>query len=49
MKLFIILGNQLFSSKYLKKYMDHTFFMAEDYDLCTYEKHHNFIKENTNG
>ena len=40
MKLFIILGNQLFSPKYLKKYKDHTFFMAEDYDLCTYEKHH---------
>jgi len=40
MKLFIILGNQLFNPKYLKKYKDHTFFMAEDYDLCTYEKHH---------
>ena len=40
MKLFIILGNQLFSPQYLKKYKDHTFFMAEDYDLCTYEKHH---------
>ena len=40
MKLFIILGNQLFSPQYLKKFKDHTFFMAEDYDLCTYEKHH---------
>ena len=40
MKLFIILGNQLFNPKYLKKYKDHTFFMAEDYGLCTYEKHH---------
>ena len=40
MKLFIILGNQLFNTKYLKKYKDHTFFMAEDYGLCTYEKHH---------
>ncbi len=40
MKLFIILGNQLFSTKYLSDYKDHTFFMAEDYELCTYEKHH---------
>ena len=40
MKLFIILGNQLFNPQYLKKYKDHTFFMAEDYGLCTYEKHH---------
>ena len=40
MKLFIILGNQLFNPQYLKKYKDHTFFMSEDYDLCTYEKHH---------
>ena len=40
MKLFIILGNQLFNPKYLNKYKDHIFFMAEDYGLCTYEKHH---------
>ena len=40
MKLFIILGNQLFNTKYLKKFKDYTFFMAEDYGLCTYEKHH---------
>ena len=40
MKLFIILGNQLFHPRYFKKYKDHTFYMAEDYDLCTYEKHH---------
>ncbi len=40
MKLFIILGNQLFHPQYFKKYKDHTFYMAEDYDLCTYEKHH---------
>ena len=40
MKLFIILGNQLFNPKYLSKYKDYTFFMAEDYGLCTYEKHH---------
>ena len=40
MKLFIILGNQLFNPKYLSKYKDYTFFMSEDYGLCTYEKHH---------
>jgi len=40
MKLFIILGNQLFSPTYFNKYKDHTFFMAEDYGLCTFEKHH---------
>ena len=40
MKLFIILGNQLFNPKYLSEYKDHSFFMAEDYGLCTFEKHH---------
>ncbi len=41
MKLFIILGNQLFPLKYLKPFKkDYHFFMAEDYGLCTYEKHH---------
>ena len=40
MKLFLLLGNQLFSPKYLNKFKDHIFYMAEDYDLCTYEKHH---------
>ena len=40
MKLFIILGNQLFNPKYLSDYKDHTFFMAEDFGLCTFEKHH---------
>ena len=40
MKLFIILGNQLFDPRYLSKYKDYTFFMAEDYGLCTYERHH---------
>ncbi len=41
MKLFFLLGNQLFSEKYLEKFRkDHTFYMAEDYQLCTYEKHH---------
>ena len=41
MKLFFILGNQLFPLKYLDKFKnDHIIFMAEDYQLCTYEKHH---------
>ena len=39
-KLFVILGNQLFDPKFLKKYQNHTFFMAEDYGLCTFQKHH---------
>ena len=40
MKLFIILGNQLFNPNYFKDFKDHIFYMAEDYELCTYEKHH---------
>ena len=41
MKLFFILGNQLFPLKYLARYKnDHLFFMSEDHELCTYEKHH---------
>tara|TARA_A100001037_G_C14992113_1_gene563096 strand:- start:178 stop:471 length:294 start_codon:yes stop_codon:yes gene_type:complete len=40
MKLFIILGNQLFHPTYLSDYKDHIFFMSEDYELCTFEKHH---------
>ena len=41
MKLFFILGNQLFPLKYLDRFKkDHVFFMAEDSGLCTYEKHH---------
>ncbi len=38
--MFIILGNQLFPQKYLKPYKDCIFYMAEDYGLCTYQKHH---------
>ena len=38
--LFIILGNQLFPLNELIKHKDCQFFMAEDYNLCTYEKHH---------
>ena len=40
MKLFIILGNQLFNPYFLKNHKDHVFFMSEDYELCTFEKHH---------
>src|SRR6056300_53037 len=41
MKLFFILGNQLFPTKYIDRFKkDHIFFMAEDKGLCTYEKHH---------
>src|SRR6056300_1630956 len=41
MKLFFILGNQLFPTKYIDRFKkDHTFFIAEDKGLCTYEKHH---------
>jgi deoxyribodipyrimidine photolyase-related protein len=39
-KAFVILGNQLFSKEHLKDYKDCHFFMAEDYGLCSYEKHH---------
>ena len=40
MKLFLVLGNQLFDPNYLRNYKDHQIYMAEDYGLCTYEKHH---------
>jgi len=39
-KIFVILGNQLFHPKELKKLKCEEIFMAEDYGLCTYEKHH---------
>ena len=39
-KAFVILGNQLFSPIHLKSFKDHHFMMAEDYQLCTYVKHH---------
>ncbi len=38
--LFIILGNQLFPLNELINFKDCQFFMAEDYNLCSYEKHH---------
>ncbi len=40
MKLFLILGNQLFNTKFLKEYSDHIFYMAEDFELCSFQKHH---------
>ena len=41
MKLFLILGNQLFPISNFEKFKnDHIFYMAEDYELCSYEKHH---------
>ncbi len=41
MNLFLILGNQLFPLKYLSQYKnDHLFYMAEDYQLCSFQKHH---------
>ena len=39
-KFFVILGNQLFDPKILKKNKCTEVFMAEDYELCTYFKHH---------
>ena len=36
----IILGNQLFPAEYFPKNKDIKIFMVEDWELCTYEKHH---------
>ena len=38
--LFMILGNQLFNPNFLKKLKFDFIFMAEDYELCSYVKHH---------
>ena len=38
--LLVILGNQLFPIKYIKKIKPTVVFMKEDLGLCTYEKHH---------
>ena len=41
-KIFIVLGNQLFNPSYFEKFRnDHLFFICEDFQLCTYQKHHN--------
>ena len=37
---FLLLGDQLFDPKILKQQDCRRVFMAEDYGLCTYEKHH---------
>ena len=37
---FVILGNQLFKPDLLKSCGCQHVFMAEDFGLCTYEKHH---------
>ena len=39
-ELFIVLGNQLFHPNYLKEYKSSLIFLAEDYELCTFIKHH---------
>ena len=38
--LLILLGNQLFHESEIRLAKPRTIFMTEDYDLCTYEKHH---------
>ena len=38
--LLVLLGNQLFPIDEIKKLDTNQIFMAEDYNLCTYEKHH---------
>ena len=38
--IFLLLGNQLFDPQILKDRGCKRVFMAEDYGLCTYEKHH---------
>ena len=38
--LFLILGNQLFNSKYINEYKKCIFFMCEDLELCSSPKHH---------
>ena len=41
MKLFLILGNQLFNLSFFNKFKEnHVFFMCEDYGLCSFQKHH---------
>ena len=40
MKAFVVLGNQLFPTEYLKDFKSYYFFMAEDYGLCSFVKHH---------
>ena len=40
-KIFIILGNQLFNPRFIEKFKkDHIIFICEDFELCSYQKHH---------
>ncbi|MBB42693.1 MAG: cryptochrome/photolyase family protein [Rhodospirillaceae bacterium] len=39
-RFFVLFGNQLFNPKILKALNCNHVFMAEDYELCTYQKHH---------
>ena len=36
----IILGNQLFPIEHIKKIKPNCIYMREDYQLCTFQKHH---------
>ena len=38
--LLVLLGNQLFQNAEISALKPSFIFMAEDYELCTYEKHH---------
>ena len=38
--IFVVLGNQLFHPNFLKEKNCNHVFMAEDFGLCTYQKHH---------
>ena len=40
MNLYVIFGNQLFNPIFLKNLGCTDVYMAEDFDLCTYQKHH---------
>ena len=46
-RLFLILGNQLFATNHLKNYRNCTFFMCEDFELCSFQKHHKLPVSNT--
>ena len=38
--LLVVLGNQLFDPNFLKNKQIDLVFMAEDFELCTFQKHH---------
>jgi deoxyribodipyrimidine photolyase-related protein len=39
-RVFLVLGNQLFPPSHLRRWQSALFFMAEDYESCTYVRHH---------